>query len=303
MSAITLVLALFAIDPAAGTSGFDFLRVFPTAREAALGGATAAGAESPLGFWYSPAHALAADGQRAHLGYVNYIAGIHLGSAGYCQPLDPTKGLGIGIVYLNSGSMKRTDPLGNELGTFSVANADVNVSFAYRLNDIFTLGAGLQGLYGSIDTFFTIGLAGNLAATAAIPISEVPGLSAGLVCRNLGYQVKAYQATRNPMPTEVGLGLGYRPNPSLAFALDVHKPFDNRVQVRFGAEGWVTEMFVVRLGYNTMGADLESGGGADILAGLSTGLGFRYRGYQLDYCFVPMVQLGMAHRLSLAITL
>jgi len=303
MSALTLALALFAIDPNAGTAGFDFLRIFPTAREAAFGGATIARAESPLGFWYSPAHALASENQRAHLGYVSYVAGIHVGSVGYSQMLDPKKGLGIGVVYLNSGSMKRTDPLGNELGTFGVSNADVNVSFAYRLTDIFTLGAGLQGLYGSIDTFFAVGLAGNLAATADIPISGLDGLSAGLVCRNLGYQVKAYQAERDPMPLEIGLGLGYKPNDNLSFGLDVQKPLDNRVQVRFGAEGWVTDMFVVRLGYNSMGADLESGGGADIMAGFSTGLGFRYRGYQLDYCFIPMVQLGMAHRLSLAITL
>jgi hypothetical protein len=59
----------------------------------------------------------------------------------------------------------------------------------------------------------------------------------------------------------------------------------------------------VRVGYTTEGLDLQAGGGEDILAGLTTGLGFRWRGYQLDYCFIPMVELGVAHRLSLAFSL
>ncbi len=102
MTALILAVCLVSIDPNAGTAGFDFLRIAPTAREAAMGGAAVAGAQSPMGFWYSPAHAAEAEYQRAHLGYVNYVAGIHIGSAAYSQPLALDKGIGVGIVYLNS---------------------------------------------------------------------------------------------------------------------------------------------------------------------------------------------------------
>jgi len=300
MLGLTLVLALVGIDPNAGTTGFEFLRITPTAREAAMGGASIGSALSPMGFWFSPAHALSAPSPRAHVGYINYVAGIHTGSAAYGQPVGTDKGVGFGIVYLNSGSMKRTDEHGDEFGTFGVSYVNLNLSGAMRLGDALAVGVGLQGLYGSIDTFFGLGLAGNVGATYQLPVD---GLTAGLAVRNVGYQLKAFQAEGDPLPIDFGIGLGYQPNPLLNLALDVRKPIDNRVNVRAGIEGWVADLLAVRVGYSTDGVDLRSGGGSDILAGLTTGLGFRWHGYQLDYCFIPMVELGVAHRLSLAFSL
>jgi len=298
-----LTLGLLAVDQNAGTAGFDFLHILPTAREAALGGAAAGLAEGPMSCWYNPAHAAFAGSPRAQLGYNNYVAGIHIGSMSYSQEIGPDRGLGVGVVYLNSGTMKRTDAQGTELGTFGAGFADINLSGGLRIADRYRLGVGLQGLYGSIDTFFTIALAGNVGASVDIPIPEMPGLTAGISARNVGYQVKAFQEGRDPMPVEFAVGLGYQPGPALSLVFDVVRPLDNRFVFRGGIEGWVADLLVLRAGYSSLGSDLESGGGGDILAGVSTGLGLRYRTYQLDYCFIPMVQLGMAHRLSFTLDL
>ncbi len=300
MLALTLIIALVGIDPNAGTTGFDFVRLAPTAREAAMGGAAVGSAPGPMGFWFSPAHAAAAESPRALVGYLNYVAGVQTGSAAYSQPVGTDKGVGFGIVYLNSGTMKRTNERGEEQGTFGVSYADLNLSGAIRLGDALSVGVGLQGLYGSIDTFFGIGLAGNVGATYQLPFD---GLTAGLAVRNLGLQLKAFQDSLDPLPIDFGLGLGYQPNPLLNLAIDARKPIDNRINVRAGVEGWVADILAVRVGYDSYGPDLKAGGGTDILAGVTTGLGFRWRGYQLDYCFIPMVELGVAHRLSLAFSL
>jgi hypothetical protein len=302
MFALTLLATLIGIDPNAGTTGFDFLRLTPTAREAAMAGAAVAAPAGPMDFWFSPAHALSAEGPRACVGYLNYVAGVQTGSAAYSQPVgtDSGKGVGLGIVYLNSGTMKRTNERGEELGTFGVSYADLNVSGAMRFGDALSVGIGLQGLYGSIDTFFGMGLAGNIGATYRLPVD---GLTVGLTVKNVGWQLKAFQSGRDPLPIDLGLGLGYQPNPALNLALDVRKPIDNRVNVRAGVEGWVADLLAIRAGYTTEGIDLRTGSGEDILAGLTTGLGIRWRGYQLDYCFIPMVELGVAHRISLAFSL
>lgn len=302
MLALTLVLTLIGIDANAGTTGFDFLRLTPTAREAAMAGAAVGASAGPMGFWFNPAHTLSAEGPRACVGYLNYVAGIQTGSAAYSQPVgtDSDKGVGLGIVYLNSGTMKRTNERGDELGTFGVSYANLNLSGAMRLGDELSVGVGLQGLYGSIDTFFGMGLAGNIGATYRLPVD---GLSAGVAVKNVGYQLKPFQTERDPLPVGLGLGLAYQPNPALNLLLDVHKPIDNRINVRAGVEGWVADLLALRAGYTTEGVDLRTGGGEDILAGLTTGLGLRWRGYQLDYCFIPMVELGVAHRISLAFSL
>ena len=301
MLALTLVITLIGIDSNAGTTGFDFLRLTPTAREAAMGGAAVGSASSPMGFWFNPAHALSAESARAHVGYLNYVAGIQTGSAAYNQPVGTDKGVGLGIAYLNSGTMKRTDADGHEDGTtFGVSYADLNLSGAMRFGEALTVGIGAQGLYGSIDTFFAMGLAGNVGATYRLPVD---GLTAGLAVKNFGLQLKAFQDSLDPLPIDFGLGLGYQPDPSLSLVLDVHKPIDDRVNVRAGVEGWVADLMAVRVGYSTEGVDLRAGGGEDILAGATFGLGFRWQRYRLDYCFIPMVELGVAHRLSLAFSL
>jgi hypothetical protein len=84
---------------------------------------------------------------------------------------------------------------------------------------------------------------------------------------------------------------------------EIVKPINGSLQARTGIEGYIGDVLIIRGGYNTAGLDWQSGGGDDILAGVTTGLGFRWHGYQLDYCFIPMVQLGVAHRLSLAFSL
>ena len=300
MLALALFTILVGIDPNAGTTGFDFLRLTPTAREAAMGGAAVGSAPSPMGFWFNPAHAIWAESPRAQVGYLNYVAGVQTGSAAYSLPVGTDKGVGLGIVYLNSGTMKRTNARGDEDGTFGLSYAGLNLSGATRLADVLSIGIGLQGLYGSIDTFFGMALAANLGATYGLPVD---GLAAGLAVNNVGRQLKAFQTGTDPLPMDLGLGIAYKPNPSLHLVLDLHKPVDNRVRVRAGVEGWVADILAVRAGYDSYGPDLRAGGGTDILAGVTTGLGFRWRGYQLDYCFIPMVELGVAHRLSLAFSL
>jgi hypothetical protein len=300
MTVLAILAALLAANGDAGVSGFDFLRVPPTAREAAMGGAAIAGATSPLGFWYSPARVGAVAGQSAQFGYLSYIAGIQLGSLAYAQPVGSQANVGLGVVYLNSGSMKRTNERGENLGTFSSSYAGINASGALKPVAGLTIGLGIQGLYGTIDTFFSVGAVANVGASYDLP---VPGLRAGLAVSNAGLQLKTFGAERDPMPLDIGIGLAYQPNPALALALDVHKPTGSDVTVSTGIEGWVGELLALRLGYNSAGSDLKSGSGADVLAGVTTGLGVRYRGYQLDYCFIPMVQLGAAHRISLSFSL
>ncbi|MBM3322403.1 PorV/PorQ family protein [candidate division WOR-3 bacterium] len=300
MMALILAFGVVSIDPSAGTTGFDFLRIPPGAREAAMGGAATAVAGSPMSFWYNPGHATAAGQARAQVSYLNHIAGIHVGALAYSQGLSSRQGIGAAVVYLNSGTMKRTNENAEEFGTFGVSYADLNVSTALKVIPELDLGVGLHGLYGSIDSFFSLGISACFGATCQLPFN---GLSAGLAVQHLGYQAKPFHENRDPMPLDFGLGLGFEPNPALTLALDLHKPIDNRINVRAGIEGRVGDVLTIRGGYSSLGLDWQSGGGSDILAGLTTGLGFRWHGYMLDYCFIPMVELGMAHRLSFTFSL
>lgn len=296
MMAQLLALCLLAASPTAGTAGFDFLRVSPTAREAAMGGAVVGASEGPMSFWYSPAR-IASDRQSAQLCYTGYLAGIQAGALGYSRPVSQQAGVGLGLAFTTAGTMKRTNEFGEQLGTFGTTFVGLNLSGAYRISDAISAGLALQGLYGSIDTFFSLGLAASAGAVAQLPVE---GLAVGVALRNAGYELKPYRSSRDPLPLDIGFGLGYRPAPVLALAADIHKPIDNRVNFAFGIEGAVGEYLLLRGGYSSLGLDLQTGGSTDLLAGISLGLGVRYRGLQLDYAFTPLLPLGITHRVSLA---
>jgi len=300
VNVLFIVLNLIAFHPAAGTSGNDFLRIIPTAREAALGGAASVNAEGAFAFYYNPINILKGVSSAAQFSYVNYPAGINACAVGYLQPVNPDVGLGVGINYLNSGTMKRTNEQGEELGAFGAACAVLNVSGATRIAEQLTLGAGIAGLYGNIDTFFSLALATNLG----IGYELFPyNIRVGLTASNLGWEVKPFGETRDPLPIEFGLGAAWQPVPALNLNLTLNKPLDNRLNFRFGVEGWLNQYLVLRGGYNSLGSDLGDGSGGDIFAGFATGFGLRYQRYQIDYSYVPMGLIGISHRLSFGLSL
>ncbi|MGQ9708787.1 MAG: PorV/PorQ family protein, partial [bacterium] len=232
--------------------------------------------------------------------YVNYPAGIHDGAVAYTQPINPNSGVGVGLNYLNSGVMKRTNEQGEELGTFGAAYADLNISAALRLAEPLLLGAGIAGVYGNIDTFFSLGLATNLGIGYELSPYNI---RVGLTASNLGWQIKPFGDSRNPLPIEFGLGAVWEPVPAVNLNFTVGKPLDNRFNFRLGVEGWLNQYLVLRGGYNSLGSDLSDGSGGDIFAGFATGLGLCYQRYQIDYSFIPMGRMGISHRLSFGLSL
>jgi hypothetical protein len=297
---LLITLTLIAVSPGIGTTAFDFLRISPTAREVALGSFNPAGCAGAFAFYYNPAQILSLSAPEGQFSYVNYPAGINAGSAAYAQLITDRQGIGAGLYYLNSGTMKRTNEQGEELGTFGVSYADLNLAGALRITDPLTLGIGIAGLYGNIDTFFSIGIIAN--AGAVYNLSPY-NLQFGLSARHLGFQVKPFGDYRNPLPAEFALGAGWQPLPELFLGFSVAKPLDDRFQFSLGVEGAVSRYLILRGGYNSKGTDWGGDGAGSLLAGFTAGLGIRYDRYQIDYTFVPMGIIGFSHRLSFGFSL
>jgi hypothetical protein len=67
----------------------------------------------------------------------------------------------------------------------------------------------------------------------------------------------------------------------------------NRAEI--GVEDLMYSMVAVRIGYQASLANNQTGGAT----GLAVGAGFLYRGFTLDYAFLPYGDLGQAQRISL----
>ena len=296
---IILLLSMISRDPNVGTAGFDLLNITIPAREAAMGNTALALSEDAFGFFFNPAGLVDIVESRFGTTYMNYLAGIQLGSLSYSKPFG-NKGLGVGITYLNSGSMKKTDISGNEEGTFSVAYANFDVAFGMLITEPIGIGVGLKGIYGKIDTFTSVGAGINLGGSFILPVN---GLSLGVAVRNIGYVFKPFRDERDKLPLDFGAGINYSSRDKLNLNLDIIKPLYSKFGVRIGGEGWLTSFLALRAGYNSLGSDLKTGSGSDIAAGMSFGLGVKVLSYQLDYAFTPMLTLGRVHRFTLSFAL
>lgn len=299
--AISIIL-LVAVNPEAGTTGFNFLRVTPTAREAAMGNATAGLGNDAFGLWYNPAGLSGVRSRQLGLSYVSYVAGVQSGTVAYVAPSDKFT-WGAGGYYLNSGFMKLTsdNPAPNEdLGSFSCSYLALGAAGSMRLVDELAAGMNLKILYGGIYTYWTLGLAGDVGISYKLPVD---GLKAGIAGRNIGLTIKpfggdTFLVVRDRLPTELALGISYAPATPFLLSLEMVKPVDNSLEARLGIEGWLHRYFCLRGGITTRGGELKAGSGWDFAAGLSTGIGVRFRQFELDYAFTPMVILDNAHRLS-----
>jgi hypothetical protein len=295
MMSFLLGLVLTAdLNPEVGRTGFSFLKVTPTAREAAMGSTGIGLSDNLFGIWCNPAGLAGLSAKQLGVGYISYLGGVQSGAVAFALPADAIT-TGFGGYYLNSGRMARMDENMIQTGTFSASFLDLNLAGAKRLARRLELGVGVKVVYSGIDTFWTLGLAGNVGASYLLTVN---GLRVSAAVRNLGAVLKPLVTKREELPLDIALGIGFQPSPSLALALEAHQPVDNDIEVRLGAEAWVHKYVCARLGITTVGGDLKSGGGSDILAGLSTGLGVKYRQFVLDYAFTPMVILGNAHRVS-----
>jgi len=314
MLSIILSLLIVNANTNAGTAGFNFLKIIPSAKEAAMANASI-GLEntsslSGFGFWCNPAAGVA----RPSFGmsYISYLAGISYGSIGYTKqaPMSFLKAGGIGVSFLNSGKIKRTDINGSELGTFSVSYLDLDAAGNIALmNDKMNAGMAIKVIYGSIDSFMGLGIATDLGLRFK---PDIQGLTIGAVVRNLGYQVKAFDKVRDKLPLDIGVGVGYNVSNGFNIAMDIHalditkdtvpffKNINNYVTFRLnlGVEAWVNKYVALRGGYNSLGKDYRTGGTSDITSGLSIGLGVKYSRYQVDYSFTPMGDLGRLHHIT-----
>ena len=71
------------ISPNVGTTGFNFLKITPTAREAAMGCVAVGFSDNAAGIWYNPAGITGAVGSQVGLGYIAYAAGVQSGTVSH----------------------------------------------------------------------------------------------------------------------------------------------------------------------------------------------------------------------------
>ncbi|HTB21685.1 MAG TPA: PorV/PorQ family protein [bacterium] len=293
-----LAASLSAGEESVGTTSANFLKIPYSARAAGMGEAYTAVSDDEAALVYNPAGAAQMVQSELSATNVEWFQGIDLEHLGDITPVEGIGSLGLGITFLNDGSLVGTkrianngsaDALGNYIttGTFTPYDLAINLLWAYQPAEHWDVGVGAQIIQEAIDTNSGWGAGLDLGAQR----TDLFGwLDAGLEVQNLGTTIEVGSSASSEPVTLAGGLAGRFLKRTLTLAANVAVPMDNSVIPSVGAEWWVAQPLALRLGW--MGGYASQP---------TAGLGFRYESFLLDYAYQPFSELGDTSRFTLSV--
>jgi hypothetical protein len=209
LPALCLMAALYPVNSwgQPGGKAFQFLEVTNSARVAALGGDIVALYDKELDLAYHNPSLLTPElHHHMALNYVNYFAGINFGYASAAAKLGQKGTIAGGIHYLNYGKFQGADETGLLTGDFRAADYSVNIMYSRPLDSLITYGFTVKSIFSDLEMYNSTAFAIDAGITYCNPGLK---FAAGLVLRNLGFQVNAYypEGGGEPLPFNIAMGI------------------------------------------------------------------------------------------------
>lgn len=193
---------LYAQD--AGTA-FQFLQLPVSSHAAALGGDNISIIEDDVTLAYhNPALLTDASERMLSLTYMNYLQRTNVLGAGYTIETGERSMLGLSAQYLDFGKMKNTDSDGNIIGDFSAKDMVLMGTYSFDFSERLTGGVSGKLIYSNYEHVYSLALGVDLGLNYYNPETR---LSASIVARNLGGQVKTYDGTQEALPFNLLVGI------------------------------------------------------------------------------------------------
>lgn len=295
-----------------GTSAGTFLNLGFGARPLGLAEAYVAMADDVSALHYNPAGlsfpqppAVSGAGTYELLfTHTLFVQGIALDQLGLVR-----RPWGLSVTNLRSGGIEaRTTETSAPDGKFSASDLALGLSYGRKVGDV-GLGGTLKFIRQSIGSQSANAYAVDFGALRRF---ENQPISIGASLANLGTKVRFIDEAA-PLPLALRTAVTYGMTKSFphALSLQIDYPRDSGPSLRLGAEYKGFGPFALRLGYRTFsGGDRDAvlgktlGSTASGFAefyGLFMGMGLQTKLGNVDYAIMPYGELGLAHRLSLAL--
>ena len=311
---------------------YSFLNIPTSAAQAALGGEALTVKDNVNQPLWNPATISRFMDNQVSVNYVNYLAGINVGSATFAHLVNRRFGtLHAGIQYIDYGEFIGADEDGTETGDFGARDLAFSIGYAYNIPwSDFYLGANVKFLSSKIENFTSQGLATDIGIYY---YSDYRPYSFTAVIRNLGYQISPYDEIREEIAYDIAVGASYQmadvpikwhltinslqqwnlavPNPSNSNTdLDGNTDqesisfLDNAIRhFVIGAELFPEKKFNLRFGYNFRRAAELKLTETRTFAGISAGFGLKMGRFKLDYAFTKYHPVDNSSTFSLYIDL
>lgn len=202
-----------------GDNVYEFLNLTHSGLVSSLGGTNVSLQGNDLNLSYhNPALLNSGMNNSLALNFVNYFAGINYGLAMYSKSFGIKGNFAAGLTYLNYGSFTETDVSGNITGSFKAAEYSLPIIYSREIDSLITVGVIFKPVLSQLEKYNSIGFAFDFGASWH---NRINLFSAGLVIKNLGYEVTTYAGeARQDLPFEIQAGLSQRlPHAPFRFSL------------------------------------------------------------------------------------
>lgn len=236
--------------------------------------------------------------------------------------------------YVSYGKFARTDKFGVEQGDFTAGDYAIGVGYGHQLNKYFSIGANVNTIFSHYESYSSFGLASDVSTMFH---DDKSNITAVLVARNIGYQLKGFTKGNNePLPLEVLAGVSYKFHhapfrismmghdlmdwdlsyniPGATETIDAltgdtipvfKAKFPEKLfrHLNFGIEIALNDNFAIRLGYNynrrkSLGIDGRMG-----ISGFSGGVGFKIKKFEFDYALAVYSSSGASNMFTITTNL
>lgn len=142
------------------------------------------------------------------LNFTDYIADVMFGSVAYGYNYKDNY-FAAGIQFLDYGNFQGMTETGESTSPFHAKDFSLNLTYARRLNELFSVGVNLKTIYSVYERYTSVGMTADIGAY----FNTLDKLfSMGLVCSNIGGQLKPfYPGDRLEMaPINLQLGMALK---------------------------------------------------------------------------------------------
>jgi hypothetical protein len=277
----------YAQNDGAANTGLAFLKLGVGARALAMGDAYSSICEDGTAVVYNPARLNSGTENNVTLMYNSAMKDLTNNFIGVKFKYNKL-GIGAGLFKTNiEGIEIRTIP-GAPIDKFDAQNLSLNLSLCYELYENLSVGITSKMLYEKIYIDESSGYAFDIGTNY-----KKDNMSFSFVLSNLG-SLNALKDVSTKLPSAIRFGGAYnfsKNNFNFILALDGYKVLDGgKLHINSGGEVCYKDLLFIRAGYQTAYEN----------KGLTTGIGFKYKGILLDYAFIPYSEsFGTSNTLSL----
>lgn len=285
-AAIILASPLYAAEP--GSVGFNFLKVSPGARNAAMGDVGTSITGGLFGVYFNPASVASSNG--SSIGFMHH-EGIFDTRREFIGGATRMFGgvVTAGFDYFKVGSLEeRLGPSDEPIGLFDAQDMLMFAGYSRMLSP--KIAAGFTAKYAAEK--IESRTADAVMFDAGLQFAPMEKAQLGLALRHIGSKPK-FGTDEIDLPLTISAGASVDVN-NLIIAAEVTAPKESDVRINFGAEKVFSRMIALRGGYK-IGYDEED---------FAAGIGIKKSIWEIDYAFVPYKSgLGSAHRFALTVNL